>query len=406
MAAPDRTLVAAVRRETRGQRARAMLLVAPLLLLLVASFCVPIAALLGRAVYDPTIADALPRTAAALDTLPGQEVPDDAVFAALGDDLLAAKQNDSIFNLAKTLNNFLPGARSHVLRAGRGLAPGKAVTKAALVATDPFWGQTDTWFVIREGVHPFTTGYLLASLDLKWLPGGGIGTLPPDAAIYRMIFARTFMIATTVTLVTLVLGFPLAWLLATLPGPLAARLIMLVLLPFWTSILVRTAAWTVLLQKFGILNQILLWLGIISEPMGLMYSRTGLIIAMTHIQLPFTLLPIYSVMRTISPLQMRAAYSLGARPMAAFVRVYLPQVIPGVIAGCLLTFILCLGYFVTPALIGGQADQLISNFISNYINSELNWQMAAALSFILLAMTLVLFALFARLFGVDRMKLV
>jgi putative spermidine/putrescine transport system permease protein len=204
MAAPDRTLVAAVRRETRGQRVRAMLLVAPLLLLLVASFCVPIAALLGRAVYDPTIADALPRTAAALNTLPGQEVPDDAVFAALGDDLLAAKQNDSIFNLAKTLNNFLPGARSHVLRAGRGFAPGKTATKAALVAADPFWGQTDTWFVIREGVHPFTTGYLLASLDLKWLPGGGIGTLPPDAAIYRMIFARTFMIATTVTLATLV----------------------------------------------------------------------------------------------------------------------------------------------------------------------------------------------------------
>ena len=382
-----------------------MLLVAPLLLLLLASFCLPIAALLGRAVYDPTVADALPRTAAALNAWPGQDVPDDAVFAALGDDLLAAKQNDSIFNLAKTLNNFLPGARSHVLRAGRGLAPGRQLTKAALTAADSFWGQTDTWFVIREGVRPFTTSYLLASLDLKWLPDGGIGPLPPDAAIYRMVFARTFMIATIVTLSTLVLGFPLAWLLATLPGPVAARLIMLVLLPFWTSILVRTAAWTVLLQKFGILNQILLWLGVINEPMGLMYSRTGLIIAMTHIQLPFTLLPIYSVMRTISPSQMRAAYSLGARPMAAFLRVYLPQVMPGVAAGCLLTFILCLGYFITPALIGGPADQLISNFISNYINSELNWQMAAALSFILLAMTLALFALFARMFGIDRMKL-
>jgi len=126
---------------------------------------------------------------------------------------------------------------------------------------------------------------------------------------------------------------------------------------------------------------------------------------MTHIQLPFTLLPIYSIMRSVSPSQMRAAYSLGARPFAAFRRVYLPQVMPGVMAGCLLTFILCLGYFITPALVGGPADQLISNFISNYINSELNWQMAAALSFILLAMTLALFALFARMFGIDRMKL-
>lgn len=383
-----------------------MLLAAPLLLLLLASFCLPIAGLLARAVYDPTIAEALPRTAAALNGSPARGVPDDAVFAALGQDLLAGKQDNSVFNLAKTLNNLLPGARSHVLRAARSLSPGDTLNRAALLAADPFWGQTDTWFAVRLGVRPFTSSYLLAAVDLQWEPSGGVGPLPPDQAIYRAVFLRTFMIATLVTLVTLALGFPLAWLLANLPGQLAARLIMLVLLPFWTSILVRTAAWTVLLQKFGILNEILLWLGITGERMDLMYTRTGLIIAMTHIQLPFTLLPIYSVMRTISPSQMRAAYSLGARPLAAFIRVYLPQVMPGVMAGCLLTFILCLGYFITPALIGGPADQLISNFISNYINSELNWQMAAALSFILLALTLGLFALFTRLLGVDRMKLV
>ncbi len=230
--------------------------------------------------------------------------------------------------------------------------------------------------------------------------------MPPDQAIYRTIFARTFGIAAAVTLITLVLGFPLAWLLASLPGPLAPRLILLVLLPFWTSILVRTAAWTVLLQKFGILNELLLALHIIDQRVDLMYTRTGLIIAMTHIQLPFTLLPIYSIMRTISSTQMRAAYSLGARPFVAFRRVYLPQVMPGVMAGCLLTFILCLGYFITPALVGGPADQLIANFISNYINIDSNWQMAAALSCILLALTLGLFAVFARMFGVDRMKLV
>jgi putative spermidine/putrescine transport system permease protein len=230
--------------------------------------------------------------------------------------------------------------------------------------------------------------------------------VPPDQAIYRTIFARTFAIAAGVTLTTLVLGFPLAWLLANLSGPTAARLILLVLLPFWTSILVRTAAWTVLLQRSGILNQLLLGLHIIGHPIDLMYTRTGLIIAMTHIQLPFTLLPIYSIMRTISPSQMRAAYSLGARPLAAFCRVYVPQVMPGVTAGCLLTFILCLGYFITPALIGGPADQLIANFISDYINTDLNWQMAAALSCILLALTLGLFAVFARLFSIDRMKLV
>ncbi len=383
-----------------------MLLVAPLFVLLLLSFCLPIAELLAHAVYDPTMHDALPRTAAALDTSPGQGVPDDIVFTALGDDLLAAKQNDSLYNLAKDLNNLLPAARSHVLRTARSLSPEKPLTRAELTSVDPFWGESETWFAIRGGVRPFTTSYLLAAIDLQWTPNGSIGQVPADQAIYRTIFARTFAIAAAVTLITLVLGFPLAWLMANLPGPIAARLILLVLLPFWTSILVRTAAWTVLLQRFGILNELLLALHITDHRIDLMYTRAGLIIAMTHIQLPFTLLPIYSVMRTISASQMRAAYSLGARPFFAFRRVYLPQVMPGVMAGCLLTFILCLGYFITPALVGGPADQLIANFISNYINIDLNWQMAAALSFILLALTLGLFATFARMFGVDRMKLV
>jgi putative spermidine/putrescine transport system permease protein len=383
-----------------------MVLVAPLFFLLLLSFCLPIAALLARAVYDPTMHDALPRTAAALNASPGQGLPSDGVFVALGEDLLVAKQNDTLYNLAKDLNNLLPAARSHVLRTARGLQADKHVTRAELVALDPFWGEDSTWFAIRNGVRSFTTNYLLAALDLRWTSNGGIGPVPSDQAIYRTVFARTFAIAGGVTLATLVLGFPLAWLLANLSGPAAARLILLVLLPFWTSILVRTAAWTVLLQRSGILNELLVSLHIINHPIDLMYTRTGLIIAMTHIQLPVTLLPIYSVMRTISPSQLRAAYSLGARPVAAFRRVYLPQVMPGVIAGCLLTFILCLGYFITPALVGGPADQLIANFISNYINVELNWQMAAALSCILLVLTLGLFAALARMFSIDRMKLI
>ncbi len=377
---------------------------APLFALLLLSFGLPIAALLARAVYDPTMHDALPHTAAALDAASSQGVPDDAVFAALGEDLLAAKQNDSLYNLAKDLNNLLPAARSHVLRTARGLSPDKRLTRAELTALEPFWAESETWSAIRSGVRPFTTNYLLAAIDLRWTADGGITRVLPDQAIYGTIFVRTFAIAAGVTLITLVLGFPLAWLLANLSGPTATRLILLVLLPFWTSILVRTAAWTVLLQRSGILNELLLGLQVIEHPADLMYTRTGLIIAMTHIQLPFTLLPIYSIMRTISPAQMRAAYSLGARPVAAFRRVYLPQVMSGVMAGCLLTFILCLGYFITPALVGGPADQLIANFISNYINTDLNWQMAAALSFILLALTLGLFAAFARMFGIDRMK--
>jgi putative spermidine/putrescine transport system permease protein len=401
----DPGLAASVRRAGRGQQARALALVAPLLVLLILSFAWPILSLLGRAIHDPVMADGLPRTKAALAAEAPTGVPGDATFAALDADLAAARENDTLFGVAKAFNANLPGARSHVVRAGRGAGDGTRASRAAMVEADPFWGEADTWFALRRGVRPYTTTYLLSAVDLEWRPDGSIGNVAPEQTIYRAVFLRTFALAVTVTAATLLLGFPLAWLLSQLPARLASRLIVLVLLPFWTSILVRTAAWLVLLQKYGLLNQLLLWFGLSSGNFELMYTRTGLIIAMTHIQLPFTFLPIYSIMRTIDPSQMRAAYSLGARPLGAFLRVYLPQVTPGVAAGGLLTFILCLGYFITPALIGGPADQLISNFISDYIGTELNWQMAAALSCILLAVTLSLSALLGRLLGGARVKL-
>jgi putative spermidine/putrescine transport system permease protein len=274
----------------------------------------------------------------------------------------------------------------------------------AAVKSVPFWTSIETWSVLKTGTRSLTPVYLLSALDLRWT-AQGIESVPPEQAIFVRVLGRTFLVAGLVTLGTLLLAFPLAWLIANLPQRYAAILLVMVLLPFWTSILVRTAAWTVLLQKYGLLNELLVGLGITGDRVELMYSRIGLIIAMTHIQLPFTLLPIYSVMRTIQPSQLRAAYSLGARPTTAFIRVYLPQVVPGVMAGCLLTFILCLGYYITPALIGGPSDQLVSNFIANYVNVDLNWEMAAALSFILLVATIALYAGFTRLLGLDRLKL-
>src|SRR5262249_49810221 len=151
-----------------GQSIRATLLVAPLLVLLLLSFCLPIAALLVRAVYDPTMHDALPHTVTALDAAPGEGVPDDPVFAALGDDLLAAKQNDSLYNLAKNLNNLLPAARSHVLRTGRAISRDRKLTRSDFIAVDPFWGESETWSAIRSGVRSVTASYLLAAVDLRW----------------------------------------------------------------------------------------------------------------------------------------------------------------------------------------------------------------------------------------------
>ena len=384
---------------------RPLALAAPLLLLLLFSFGAPIVALLSRAVYEPTIANALPHTIAALQQDGGAGVPGEPVFLALAADLKQAQAAGAVYEFAKALNTRLPGARSQALRAARIATQDQAAGKEAMIKAAPLLGEEQSWAAIRTGTNRFTSFYLLSAFDLRWTERGTIGAVPADQSVFLRVFGRTFLIATIVTLATLALAFPLAFVITSLRPAIAAIVLVLVLLPFWTSILVRTAAWTVILQKYGLLNDLLLWLGLTSDRLELMYSRTGLIIAMTHIQLPFTLLPIYSVMRSVKPSLVRAAQSLGARPFTAFWRVYLPQVMPGVLAGCLLTFILCLGYYITPVLIGGASDQLISNFIANYVNVELNWEMAAALSFVLLASTLGLYVTMTRFLGLDLFKM-
>ena len=251
-------------------------------------------------------------------------------------------------------------------------------------------------------------------LDLRQGADGSIEQVPADRAIYKDILIRTLGISLLVTLMTLILGYPVAYLLATSPQKTASILMMFVLLPFWTSLLVRTTAWMVLMQDGGIFAQLLhltgiTWLlnmlGAIDGEPQLFKTRFATVVAMTHIQLPFTLLPIYSVMKTISPNYMRAAKSLGGKPFYCFLRVYMPQTMAGVAAGCLLTFILCLGYYITPALVGGPTDQMISGFIERAINSENNWGKASALGVILLTATLILYYVYNKLVGIDRMKL-
>ncbi len=207
---------------------------------------------------------------------------------------------------------------------------------------------------------------------------------------------RTFEISAIVTLCCLLLAYPLAYWLSTLPARKANVLMILVLVPFWTSILVRVAAWIVLLQREGLVNQSLLALSIVDEPLTLLFNRTGVIISMVHILLPFMILPLYSVMKSVPPTYLRAAVSLGSPPLAAFFRVYLPQTWPGIGAGGLLVFILAIGYYVTPALLGGADDQMLSYYIAQYTNVDVNWGMACALGTVLLTATLVLYAVYRR----------
>lgn len=388
------------------RKLRAFALAVPLLLFILITFIFPIARMMFDAVHDNTLLKLMPQTAAALSAWDGKDLPSEGAYAALAADLKHAWAQKTAGTIGKRINFELPGAASQVASSAREAnALSTGPYKAALIEINPIWAQPEVWAVLKRGGSSYTPSYLLRSVDYQYGPDSQIVALPTDSAIFRDVFLRTFGISIGVTAITLLLGFPLAYLLATLPSRVSNLLMTLVVLPFWTSLLVRTTAWVVLLQSNGVVNDVLMTLHIISQPAELIFNRVGTIVAMTHIQLPLTLLPIYSVMKTISPNYVRAARSLGAGPFYGFWKVYFPQTIPGIAAGCLLTFILCLGYYLTPALVGGPSDQMIAYFIARYTNEELNWGMASALGAILLTATLLLYYVYNKLVGVDQLKM-
>jgi len=416
MRAADGTpLKTRLRRAERREKVKALGLVAPLFLFIVLTFLTPIVVMLYNAIYDPDIAENLPQTVSILKDWDGKELPGEPVFAALASDLKTAQKDKTIALVGKRLNYEISGIRSKILSSGR-----KAATletgpyKEAMIGIDPIWGDVETWSTIKRSGSSYTPFYILSMLDMRQSADGSLEHVPADRAIYVDVLMRTLGIALLVTVCTLVLGYPVAYMLATTPQKTASILMIFVLLPFWTSLLVRTTAWTILMQDGGVFAQMLNFTGItwLLDTLGLadgtpqlFKTRFATVIAMTHIQLPFTLLPIYSVMKTISPTYMRAAKSLGGTPFYSFMRVYVPQTLPGVAAGCLLTFILCLGYYITPALVGGPTDQMVSGFIADAINRENNWGKASALGVILLIATLILYYIYNKLVGIDRMKL-
>jgi putative spermidine/putrescine transport system permease protein len=266
-----------------------------------------------------------------------------------------------------------------------------------MLALDERWSELRYWRAIAKNASRWTPDYLLTAVDLRRNVDGEIEKVAPDQAVFSGILLRTFNVSAIVTLACLLFAYPLAYWLSTLPARRANVLMILVLVPFWTSVLVRVAAWIVLLQREGLVNKALLSLNLVDTPLTLLFNRTGVIISMTHILLPFMILPLYSVMKSVPPTYLRAAVSLGSTPLAAFFRVYVPQTWPGIGAGSLLVFILSIGYYVTPALLGGASDQMISYYIAQYINVNVNWGMACALGAVLLAATLVLYAVYRRI---------
>ncbi len=354
---------------------------------------------------DPSASKLLPETANAFRAWHGRNAGRnrpvaDYVYVSLARELDAAAAGNELDGLDG------PHARS-LADAAAGVGDIAEISfREAFVEASEGWGERDLWRTIQVFSPRFTEGYFLNAVDMK--KGlDGFEARPDNERIYGVIFARTLFMSLTITVGCILLGYPVAYLLASLPLARANILMILVLLPFWTSLLVRTSAWKVLLQQQGVINDILVTIGIIGDGNRLIMinNQFGTIVAMTHILLPFMILPLYAVMKTIPPSYVRAARSLGASSWTAFRRVYFPQSLPGIGAGCVLVFILAIGYYITPELVGGTKGIFISNRIAYHISSSLNWGLGAALGTILLAAVLILYWVYDRIVGIDNVKL-
>jgi putative spermidine/putrescine transport system permease protein len=387
-------------RAERMKKLKCGALILPLAVFLLLTFVWPIAALLKRSVDNPEVVAAFPATSVLLRTWDRQAMPDDKTLASFVDEVDKIKGTPVYASAAKRLNMELPGFRTLMMKTARAM-PVEAGLSArdALIAVDERWSDPATWQYLARNASPYTARYLLAAVDRKYDDHGNVVQADEDEAIYVNVLKRTFGMSAVVTAFCLLLGFPLAYMMATQPPRIANAMLIFVLLPFWTSILVRVAAWIVLLQSEGLVNQALMHLGITDHPLQLVFNSTGVYIAMVHILMPFMILPLYSVMKGISPTYMRAALSLGCPPFRSFWKVYFPQALPGVGAGSLLVFILCMGYYITPALLGSPKEQMASYFVAFYTNQTINWGMAAALSAILFVATLLLYMVYTRLVG-------
>ncbi len=223
-----------------------------------------------------------------------------------------------------------------------------------------------------------------------------------ESEVYRRVLVNTFVVAIGVTVITVILAWPVAYLLSRLKGIGFAIVLYGVLFPFWISVLVRTFSWMILLERNGPINRFLKTLGLIDEPLPLLFNDTGVIIGMVHVLLPYAILPLYAAMVRIDRRLLLASDGLGANLFDTFRHVYLPLSLPGLFGGATFVFLLSLGFFITPALLGGANAITLSMLIASFVTDRLAWSLAAAASLVLLVLVLILLALAARLLPLDR----
>ena len=407
-------LKVSLRKTERKNKIRAFLLVFPLLLFIIVTFVVPIGDMLLRSVDDSQINNVYSKTFEEYNKWDSEndELPPEAVYKAIFNDIHYGDKVQ-VGKALTRMNYSKSGWKSLIKKTRRAIKKivksGELPTsyKETMISIHEGWGDRLFWVSMKQMVNEKTAIYYWNAIDRTYDIDGNVIMQDEKRRMYIKTWIRTFKVSIYVTFFCLLLGFPVAHLLANLPLRYSNLLMIFVLLPFWTSLLVRTTAWIVMLQQKGVINGVLVWLGIINDDqrIQMVYNMTGTIIAMTQILLPFMILPLYSVMKVIPKSHMRAAQNLGAKPVRAFIRVYLPQTVPGMSAGGLLVFVLAIGYFITPELVGGKDGQLIGHWIAYHLKTTLNWGLCAAIGSILLVIMLVLYWLYNKIVGIDNIKL-
>ena len=397
-----------LKKAERRNKIKAFLLVAPLLLFLLITYIFPIGEMLTRSIDDKMVTNMLPKTFKAMESWDGQELPPEEVFASFLIDYKILVKAKTQGKLDQRLNKEKNGFNSILKKLKRKMKKFEEGNyKEQIMSVHKRFADVSYWQAIKRTAPPYTVAKYLKAVDMVIDENGDIVKVEESRRIYSQLWLRTLEVAFFVTLFCFLMGYPIAHLLATIPMKYSNLLMICVLLPFWTSLLVRTASWMILLQQQGVVNDFFVMIGLVSDDNRpeMMYNKVGTYVAMSQILLPFMVLPLYSVMKTVSPSLMRAGKSLGGTPFVSFWKIYFPLTISGIGAGSLLVFIIAAGYYITPELVGGASGKLISNSIAYHMKQTLDWSFASAMGLMLLVGVMAVYWIYNKLVGIDNIKL-
>ena len=397
-----------LKKAERTNKIKAFLLVAPLLLFLLITYIFPIGEMFSRSIDDKMITNMLPKTFKAMESWDGQELPPEEVFESFLFDYQVLIDAQTQGKLTQRLNKEKNGFNSILKKLKRKMNKFEDGNyKEQVLSVHKRFKDVSYWRAIKRTAPPYSVAKYLKAVDMIEDENGKYVQVEEKRRIYKKLWIRTFEVAFFVTIFCFLMGYPIAHLLATIPMKYSNLLMICVLLPFWTSLLVRTASWMILLQQQGLVNDFFVLIGLVADNNRpeMMYNKVGTYVAMSQILLPFMVLPLYSVMKTVSPSMMRAGKSLGGTPFVSFWKIYFPLTISGIGAGSLLVFILAVGYYITPELVGGASGKLISNQIAYHMKQTLDWSFASAMGLMLLCGVMAIYWVYNKLVGIDNIKL-